>query len=148
MSAPVTTAEPVSNDPFQGAAIAYAMIRVRDLDASIGFYTRALRLTVMHRRDYVEGRFTLAFLGYPVAGASSPPMIELTHNWDQDAAYSHGTGFGHIALRVADVHAATAAAQAAGATIIRPAGPMKAGTEVIAFLTDPDGYRIELVAGH
>ena len=134
--------------PFRDAAIAYAMLRVRDLDASIGFYVRVLGMTLMRRQDYPDGRFTLAFLGYPAAGGADPVTIELTCNWDQPLDYTHGTGFGHIALRVADVYAATAAAEAAGARIVRPAGPMKSGTEVIAFLTDPDGYRIELVAGH
>ena len=137
-----------TDTPFIGAAIAYTMIRVRDLDASIGFYTRVLGMTLTHRQDYFAGRFTLAFLGYPIADVESPVTIELTHNWDQGEDYGHGSGFGHIALRVADVYAATAAAEAAGARVVRPAGPMKAGAEVIAFLTDPDGYRIELVAGH
>ena len=134
--------------PFANAAIAYAMIRVADLDASIDFYTRALGMTLMHREKFPAGRFTLAFLGYLLPGIASPVTIELTHNWGDGEGYTHGTGFGHIALRVDDVHAATAAAEAAGAKVVRPAGPMKAGTEVIAFLTDPDGYRIELVAGH
>ncbi len=134
--------------PFTGAALAYTMIRVRDLEASLDFYTGALGMTLVHRQDYPEGRFTLAFVGYPAPDNENPVTIELTHNWDRDEAYSHGSGFGHIALRVPDVYAATAAAQAAGAKVVRPAGPMQAGTEVIAFVTDPDGYRIELVAGH
>jgi lactoylglutathione lyase len=138
----------VAENPFRDAAIAYAMIRVRDLDASIGFYTRVLGMTLMNRQDYSDGRFTLAFLGHPISNIESPVTIELTHNWDQGEDYSHGSGFGYIALRVGDVYAATAAAEAAGATVVRPAGPMKAGAEIIAFLIDPDGYRIELVAGH
>jgi lactoylglutathione lyase len=136
----------IADAPFQEAAIAHAMIRVRDLEASIGFYTRVLGMTLMRREDFFAGHVTLAFLGYPIPGVANPVTIELTHNWDQGEDCTHGSGFGHIALRVADVYAATAAAEAAGATVIRPAGPMKSGAEVIAFLTDPDGFRIELVA--
>ena len=135
------------SDAFAGAAIAYTMIRVRNLDAAIAFYTGALSMTLERRDDFPAGRFTLAFLGYPVPGAADPVTIELTHNWDQAEPYVHGSAFGHIALRGADVHVATAAAKAAGAKVMRPAGPMLSGTEVIAFVTDPDGTRIELVAG-
>jgi lactoylglutathione lyase len=134
--------------PFAKAALAYTMIRVRDLEASLDFYTGALGMSLVHRQEFPAGRFTLAFVGYPVAGVQNPVTVELTHNWDQAEDYSYGSGFGHIALRVPDVYAATAAAQEAGANVVRPAGPMKSGTEVIAFVNDPDGYRIELVAGH
>lgn len=126
------------------ARLAYTMIRVSDLARSLDFYTRVLGMRLVHREDFPAGRFTLAFVGYGDAGA---PTIELTHNWG-DHAYSHGTGFGHIALAVGDVHAATAAVAERGAEVIRPAGPMQSGSEVIAFIRDPDGYRIELVEGH
>jgi lactoylglutathione lyase len=138
----------LAKKPFEEAAIAYTMIRSRDLEASIGFYTRALGMTLMRREEFPAGRFTLAFLGYPQPGVANASTIELNHNWDRAEDYSHGNGFGHIALRVPDVYAATAAAEEAGASVLRAAGPMKAGTEVISFLVDPDGYRIELVAGH
>lgn len=135
----------MTDHPFAATArLAYTMIRVTDLDRALDFYTRILGMRLFYRQDYPEGRFTLAFVGYGEAGA---PTIELTHNWDGQS-YTHGTGFGHIALQVGDVYAATQAAEDAGAEVIRPAGPMKAGSEVIAFLRDPDGYKIEFVAGH
>lgn len=120
------------------------MIRVGDLQRSIDFYTSALGMTLLRRQDYPGGRFTLAFVGY--GPEKEQAVIELTHNWDTDH-YDLGTGYGHIALGVEDIHAAVAAIRAAGGRIVREPGPMKHGTTVIAFVEDPDGYRIELIEG-
>ena len=123
------------------AAIVHTMIRVYDLDRSIDFYTRLLGMNLLSRQDYPDGKFTLAFVGY--GQDRNSPTIELTHNWDHEP-YELGTGFGHIALAVPDVYAACDLLAANGAKIPRPAGPMKHGTSVIAFVEDPDGYKIEL----
>lgn len=118
------------------------MIRVGDLERSIDFYTRILGMQVLRKRDYPDGRFTLAFLGY--GSENEGAVIELTHNWDTER-YELGTGFGHIALEVQDAYKACAGIKASGGKVVREAGPMKHGTTVIAFVEDPDGYRIELV---
>lgn len=120
----------------------HTMIRVGDLDRSIAFYTGALGMRLLRRQDYPEGRFTLAFVGYQPE--SEGAVIELTHNWDT-ARYELGNGFGHIALGVDDVYRACEQLRAQGARIVREAGPMKHGTTVIAFVEDPDGYKIELI---
>jgi lactoylglutathione lyase len=117
------------------------MIRVGDLDASIEFYTRMLGMELFRRQDYPGGRFTLAFLGY---GSEQEGAIELTHNWDTDH-YELGKGFGHIAIAVPDAYQACEDIKAAGGKVVREAGPMKHGTTVIAFVEDPDGYKIELI---
>ena len=127
------------------ARLAYTMIRVTDLDRSIAFYEGVLGMTLFRRQDFPDGKFTLAFLGYGSEAHSS--TVELTYNWG-DHSYEQGTGFGHIAIAVPDVYEAERHARARGATMTRPAGPMKAGTEIIAFLRDPDGYKIELVEDH
>lgn len=122
--------------------IAHTMIRVTDLDRSLDFYTRVLGMTLYSRLDFPEGRFTLAFLGFgDDPGASA---LELTHNWDTHA-YEMGGAFGHLALAVGDVHAAVEEIRARGGTIMREPKAMNAGTTVIAFVADPDGYAIELV---
>jgi len=120
----------------------HTMIRVGDLERSIDFYTRLLGMRLLRRQDYPEGRFTLAFVGY--GDEADTAVIELTHNWDT-ASYDLGTGFGHLALAVSDIYGACAALAAEGAKIPRPPGPMKHGSTVIAFVEDPDGYRIELI---
>ena len=120
----------------------HTMIRVGNLDRSLDFYTRLLGMTLLRRKDYPEGRFTLAFVGY--GDEASNAVIELTHNWDT-TEYELGGGFGHLALGVPDIYAACAALAAAGVKIPRPPGPMKHGGTVIAFVEDPDGYRIELI---
>jgi lactoylglutathione lyase len=120
----------------------HTMIRVGDLDRSIDFYTRLLGMTLLRRTDFPDGRFTLAFLGY--GDEASNTVIELTHNWDT-ASYELGNGFGHLALGVPDAYAACAELEKAGARIVRAPGPMKHGTTVIAFVEDPDGYKIELI---
>ena len=122
--------------------ILHTMIRVGNLDRSIAFYTEVLGMRLLHRTDYPEGRFTLAFVGYEDESAAA--AIELTHNWDTPA-YELGNGFGHIALEVSDAYAACTAIKAKGGKVTREAGPMKHGTTVIAFAEDPDGYKIELI---
>ncbi|MFQ5494284.1 MAG: lactoylglutathione lyase [Rhodospirillales bacterium] len=123
--------------------ILHTMIRVRDLDKSLDFYTRLLGMSELRRKDFPGGKFTLAFVGY--GGEADHTVIELTHNWDQDEPYDLGTGFGHVAIGVQDIHATCARLKAEGVAIPRPPGPMKHGTTVIAFIEDPDGYKIELI---
>lgn len=122
--------------------ILHTMLRVGDLERSLAFYTEVLGMQLLRRHDYPEGRFTLAFVGF--GPESEGAVIELTHNWDT-AAYELGAGYGHIALEVDDAKAACDAIRARGGRVVREAGPMKHGTTVIAFVEDPDGYRIELI---
>ncbi len=120
----------------------HTMLRVRDLEASLDFYTRLLGMRLLRRNDYPEGKFTLAFVGY--GDEDDQSVVELTYNWDHPA-YDLGNGFGHLALGVPDIHAACDALAAGGARITRPPGPMKHGSTVIAFVEDPDGYKVELI---
>jgi lactoylglutathione lyase len=120
----------------------HTMLRVTDLDKSIAFYTEMLGMRLLRRQDYPEGRFTLAFVGYQDEREGA--VIELTHNWDTDT-YDHGNAFGHIAVAVPDAYAACEAIRTRGGRVVREAGPMKHGSTVIAFVEDPDGYRIELI---
>jgi lactoylglutathione lyase len=120
----------------------HTMIRVGDLDRSLRFYCEVLSMTLLRRTDYPSGRFTLAFVGYGPKDANT--VVELTHNWDTDR-YELGTGFGHLALGVADLHGTCETLRARGARIAREPGPMKHGGSEIAFIEDPDGYRIELI---
>ena len=122
--------------------ILHTMIRVGELERSLKFYTEVLGMRVLRRQDYPEGRFTLAFIGYGPEAENA--VIELTHNWDTPS-YDLGNGFGHIALSVDDAAAACAEIKRRGGKVVREAGPMKHGTTVIAFVEDPDGYRIELI---
>jgi lactoylglutathione lyase len=122
--------------------ILHTMLRVGDLDRSIKFYTEVLGMKLLRKKDYPDGRFTLAFVGY--GDESDNTVIELTHNWDTDA-YEIGTGYGHIALEVEDVYQATEEIGRRGGRVIREAGPMNAGTTIISFIEDPDGYPIELI---
>ena len=121
----------------------HTMIRVLDLDTSIKFYTELLGMTLLRRDDFPEGKFTLAFVGY--GPEATDTVVELTHNWDQVTPYEIGTGFGHLALGVNDIYAVCGALEKQGARIPRPPGPMKHGTTHIAFIEDPDGYKIELI---
>jgi lactoylglutathione lyase len=123
----------------------HTMLRVTDLEASLSFYREVLGMRLLRRADFPEGRFTLAFVGY--GDESSNTVLELTHNWDTKA-YQLGTAYGHIALGVPDVYAACNEIKARGGRVVREAGPMKGGTRVIAFVEDPDGYKIELVEDH
>lgn len=121
----------------------HTMIRVLDLSKSLDFYTRLLGMSLLRKNDYPEGRFTLAFVGY--GGEETNTVLELTHNWDQREPYAIGTGFGHLALGVADIYATCERLAAEGVKIPRPPGPMKHGSTVIAFIEDPDGYKVELI---
>lgn len=118
------------------------MLRVGDLERSLAFYTEVLGMKLLRRKDYPGGRFTLAFVGY--GEESDSTVLELTHNWDT-TGYDLGTGYGHIAIGVDDIHATCAAIGAMGGRVVREPGPMKHGTTVIAFVEDPDGYRVELI---
>ena len=122
--------------------ILHTMIRVGDLDRSLAFYTDVLGMKLLREHDYPDGKFTLAFLGY----GSNPEHaeIELTHNWGV-TSYELGTAYGHIALGVDDIYGACDKIRAAGGTISREPGPMKHGSTVIAFVVDPDGYKVELI---
>lgn len=120
----------------------HTMLRVGDLERSIRFYTDVLGMSELRRKEYPQGEFTLAFLGY--GDESDTTVLELTYNWGVDS-YELGNAFGHLAIEVEDVYAACDKMRAAGGKIIREAGPMNAGTTIIAFLEDPDGYQIELI---
>ena len=120
----------------------HTMLRVGNLDVSIDFYTRILGMTLLRKNDYPDGKFTLAFVGYGPETAHA--VIELTYNWGVDH-YELGTAFGHIALEVEDAYTACDRIRAAGGKVVREAGPMKHGNTVIAFVEDPDGYKIELI---
>jgi len=120
----------------------HTMLRVGDLEKSIEFYTTVLGMQLLRKKDYPDGKFTLAFLGY--GDESENTAIELTHNWDT-SQYDIGNGFGHLAIEVDDVYQATESIRQQGGKIIREAGPMNAGQTIIAFAEDPDGYQIELL---
>lgn len=122
--------------------ILHTMLRVGDLDKSIDFYTNVLGMQVLRRRDYPDGRFTLAFVGY--GPEETEAVLELTHNWDTPR-YDLGTGYGHVALEVDDAYRACDEVKKRGGRVTREAGPMKHGTTVIAFVEDPDGYKIEFI---
>ncbi len=120
----------------------HTMLRVSNLERSLEFYTDVLDMRVLRRKDYPDGRFTLAFVGYQ--DESDGAVLELTHNWDTDH-YELGTAYGHIAVEVDDAAVACARVAERGGKVTRPAGPMKHGTTVIAFVEDPDGYKIEFI---
>jgi len=118
------------------------MLRVGDLDRSLRFYTEVLKMKLLRRREFPEGKFTLAFLGY--GDEATTAVVELTYNWGVDK-YELGNGYGHIAIAVEDAYQACADIKQRGGKVTREAGPMKGGTAVIAFVEDPDGYKIELI---
>lgn len=122
--------------------ILHTMLRVVDLEKSLVFYTEVLGMKLLRRDDYPEGKFTLAFIGY--GDESDGAVIELTHNWGV-GDYQLGNAYGHIAIEVPDAYAACAAIKQRGGKVVREAGPMKHGNTVIAFVDDPDGYKIELI---
>lgn len=128
---------------MSNARFLHTMIRVRDLDRSVAFYTSLLGMKELRRSEVPAGKYTLAFVGY--GDESSTTVLELTYNWDQEGPYEQGTAFGHLAVGMPDVYAACEALRTAGAKITREAGPVKHGTTVIAFVEDPDGYKVELV---
>jgi lactoylglutathione lyase len=123
--------------------LAHTMMRVKDLERSLDFYTRILGMKVLRQKEYPDGKFTNTFVGY--GPEDTHPTIELTYNWGQEEAYDMGNGWGHVALEVPDVYATCEKLAEAGAKITRPPGPMKHGTRVIAFAEDPDGYKVELL---
>lgn len=120
----------------------HTMLRVGHLERSLAFYTQVLGMKLLRKKDYPEGRFTLAFVGY--GPEETHTVLELTWNWDTDR-YDLGAGYGHIALGVKDIRATVEAIRQAGGKVVREPGPMKHGTSVIAFVEDPDGYRVELI---
>jgi lactoylglutathione lyase len=122
--------------------ILHTMLRVGDLERSLRFYTEVLGMRLLRRNDYPEGKFTLAFVGY--GAESDAAVLELTHNWGVDR-YELGTGYGHVAIAVDDARKACDEVRKRGGKVTREAGPMKHGTTVIAFVEDPDGYKIELI---
>ena len=121
----------------------HTMIRVKDLDKSLDFYTRVLGMRLLRKKDFPSGEFTLAFVGY--GDESDTAVIELTHNWGQKEPYDLGTGYGHVAIAVPDVYKACDRVREAGGRVTREPGPMKHGGSEIAFIEDPDGYKIEFV---
>ncbi|MCB1667149.1 MAG: lactoylglutathione lyase [Porticoccaceae bacterium] len=121
----------------------HTMLRVVDLNASIAFYTDVLGMTLLRRKDYSDGRFTLAFLGYGPEDETT--VLELTHNWDI-SRYQLGDAYGHIAIGVEDVYAACEKIRQSGGKVVREPGPVKHGSTVLAFVEDPDGYKVELLS--
>jgi lactoylglutathione lyase len=120
----------------------HTMLRVGNLDKSVAFYTDVLGMKLLRRKDYPEGKFTLAFVGYQ--NEAEGAVLELTHNWGIEK-YDPGTGYGHIAIEVDDAHKACEQVKQRGGKVVREAGPMKHGTTVLAFVEDPDGYKIEFI---
>ncbi len=122
--------------------ILHTMLRVGNLEKSLDFYTQVLGMKLLRRKDYPDGKFTLAFVGYQ--DEANGTVLELTHNWDT-SEYDLGGGFGHIAIEVDDAYRACEDTKKLGGNVTREAGPMKHGTTVIAFVEDPDGYKIEFI---
>jgi lactoylglutathione lyase len=146
MNAPTKTdAKPAGGkgDKIERYRMLHTMLRVMDLDASLKFYTEQLGMKLLRKKDFEGGRFTLAFVGY--GDEADHTVLELTHNWDQKEKYVMGGAYGHIAIGVPDIYATCERLAKAGVKIPRPPGPMKHSTAVIAFVEDPDGYRIELI---
>lgn len=128
----------------KGARILHTMLRVSDLDASLRFYIDILGMRLLRKKDYPDGEFTLAFVGY--GDEEDSAVIELTHNWGE-GAYNLGDGYGHIAIGADDIYETCATLESAGAKIIREPGPMSADPSIVlAFVEDPDGYKVELIA--
>jgi lactoylglutathione lyase len=121
----------------------HTMLRVNDLEKSLAFYTGPLGMKLLRKRDFPDGKFTLAFVGY--GDETSNTVIELTYNWGREQPYQLGDAYGHIALGVPDIYATCEQLAKSGVKITRPPGPMKHGTTVIAFIEDPDGYKVELI---
>lgn len=122
--------------------ILHTMLRVGNLDKSIAFYTEVLGMKLLRRNDYPEGKFTLAFVGYQSEAEGA--VLELTHNWGVEK-YDPGSGYGHIAIEVENAYKACELVKRRGGKVVREAGPMKHGTTVLAFVEDPDGYKIEFI---
>jgi lactoylglutathione lyase len=126
-----------------GFRFLHTMLRVFDLDRSLDFYTRLMGMKLIRRPDVPDGRYAIAFVGYD--DETNGTVLELTHNWDQKEPYALGTAFGHLAIGMADLYGVCAALAKEGVKIPRPPGPLKFGTVHIAFVEDPDGYKIELI---
>lgn len=127
---------------MQNLRMLHTMLRVGNLEKSLDFYQNVMGMQLLRRHDYEEGRFTLAFVGY--GDEDNHTVLELTHNWDTDQ-YDLGTGYGHIAIAVDDAYQACQIIKQRGGKVVREAGPMKGGKTVIAFVEDPDGYKVELI---
>ena len=125
------------------ARILHTMLRVKNLEKSIEFYTNNLGMSLLRKQKFESGRFTLAFVGY--GSEETDAVLELTFNWDEVSGYDLGKGYGHIALGVPDIYSTCKQLRDAGTKIIREPGPMKHGSTVIAFIEDPDGYQLELI---
>jgi len=139
-----TQAKPgAAAEQFAQSRFLHTMIRVFDLEKSLDFYTRLLGMKLLRRKDFPTGEFTLAFVGY--GDETDSTVVELTHNWPQKEPYQLGSAFGHLAISVKDIYGACERLKAEGVKIPRPPGPMKHGGSVIAFIEDPDGYKIELI---
>ncbi len=138
-----TAAKSGTGGSFTKSRLLHTMLRVYDLEKSLDFYTRLLGMKLLRRKDFPTGEFTLAFVGYGDEADST--VIELTHNWPQKEPYQLGTAYGHIAIAVPDIYAACERLKQESVKIPRPPGPMKHGGSVIAFIEDPDGYKIELI---
>ena len=128
---------------FEGSRLLHTMLRVRDLDKSLDFYTRLLGMKVLRKKDFPTGEFTLAFVGY--GEEESATVVELTYNWPRKEPYPIGEAFGHLAISTPDIYGACERLAAEGVKVPRPPGPMKHGGAVIAFIEDPDGFKIELI---
>ena len=138
-----TSADPRMDLTERPTRILHTMMRVMDLQRSLDFYIGAMGMQLVRRQDYPTGRLTLAFLGYGAEDDST--VLELTHNWDQTEPYAQGTAWGHIAIAVTDIQAVCADLAEFGVNIVRAPGPMKHSATLIAFIEDPDGYKIELI---
>jgi lactoylglutathione lyase len=137
-----TMTQPKATSATGQFRLLHTMLRVFDLEKSLAFYTGPLGMKLLRRKDFPEGKFTLAFVGY--GDEESTAVIELTHNWGHEP-YTIGSGYGHIAVAVPDIYSTCDQLAKQGVKIPRPPGPMKGGTRPIAFIEDPDGYRIELI---
>lgn len=143
MSQTATADKPITSTQPGSFRMLHTMLRVLDLEKSLDFYVNKMGMKLLRRQDYPGGEFTLAFVGY--GDEKDQAVIELTHNWGQKEPYTIGSGYGHIAIGVPDIYGLCETLQAAGVKIPRPPGPMKHGGSVIAFVEDPDGYKVELI---
>jgi lactoylglutathione lyase len=131
------------NDADKEFRLLHTMIRVKNLEKSKNFYSRHLGMSILREKEVPAGKYTNVFMGY--GSEEKNTVLELTYNWDQEEPYSHGSGFGHLAISLSGIYEACSEMEKEGVEISRPAGPLKHGTTIIAFIKDPDGYIIELV---
>ncbi len=142
MATAAQTTGKTANDTT-GFRLLHTMVRVFDLERSLDFYTRLLGMKLLRKREVPEGRYTNCFVGY--GDDATETVVELTYNWDQKEPYALGAGFGHLAIGVPDLYGVCATLAKEGVKIPRPPGPLKFGTTHIAFVEDPDGYKIEVI---